>query len=172
MHEYCQLALDSIRTYLETGKVMSLPEDTSEELKMRKAGAFVSLHLKDAAKSLRGCIGTFLPTQGSLGEEIIHNAVSAATGDPRFNPVDIEEVEDLDISVDVLAEPEDCKVEDLDPKKYGVIVSSGMRRGLLLPDLDGVDTVEKQLEIACSKAGIAYGSEDFEVQRFEVQRHH
>lgn len=172
MHKYCQLALDSIRTYLETGKVMKMPEDVSEELKTRQAGAFVSLHLKDVEKSLRGCIGTFLPTQESLGEEIINNAVSAAVRDPRFHPVELSEVDGLDISVDVLAEPESCEVEDLDPKKYGVIVGVGLRRGLLLPDLDGVDTVEEQLKIACMKAGIDYGDEEFEVQRFEVERCH
>ena len=165
MHKYCKLALDTIKTYLETGETMKF--DSSEG---RKAGAFVSLHLKNG--DLRGCIGTFLPTKDNLEEEIIHNAISAATQDPRFNPVALSEVEDLDISEDVLSEPEDCEVKDLDPKKYGVIVRNGARRGLLLPDLDGVETTEKQLSIACSKAGIDADSEKFEVQRFEVSRFH
>ncbi len=164
MHEYPKLALDSIKHYLEKGEVMEAPK----ELSGKKAGAFVSLHTKDGG--LRGCIGTFLPTQESVEEEIIQNAISAATKDPRFEPV--TDVEGLEISVDVLAEPEECKIEDLDPKKYGVIVSSGVRRGLLLPDLDGVETTEKQLSIACAKAGIAYGQEEFEVERFKVERYH
>ncbi len=172
MHEYPKLALDAIKYYLEMGQVMGLPEDVSDGLKNKKAGAFVSLHKKDEAKSLRGCIGTFLSTQESLGEEIIHNAISAATKDPRFHAVTDDELQDLDVSVDVLAAPEECELSDLDPKKYGVIVSSGVRRGLLLPDLDGVETVEKQLQIACMKAGIVYGQEEFEVECFEVQRYH
>ena len=167
---YCEIAFKTIKTYLETGKVIDLPKDVPAELKTKKAGVFVSLHLKNG--DLRGCIGTFLPTRKCLGEEIIRNAISAATEDPRFMPVTESELDDLDISVDVLSKPEKCKIVDLDPKKYGVIVTCGSRRGLLLPDLEGVDTVKEQLKIACSKAGIDYANEKFEVSRFTVERFH
>jgi len=167
---YCKLAFETIKTYLETGKIIDLPKEVPVELKTKKAGVFVSIHLKNG--DLRGCIGTFLPTRKCLGEEIIRNAISAATEDPRFMPVTESELDDLDISVDVLSEPEKCKIVDLDPKKYGVIVTCGSRRGLLLPDLEGVDTVKEQLKIACSKAGIDYANEKFEVSRFTVERFH
>src|SRR3989339_50503 len=167
---YCKLAFETIKTYLETGKIIDLPKEVPVELKTKKAGAFVSIHLKNG--DLRGCIGTFLPTRKCLGEEIIRNAISAATEDPRFMPVTESELDDLDISVDVLSKPEKCKIVDLDPKKYGVIVTCGSRRGLLLPDLEGVDTVKEQLKIACSKAGIDYANERFEVSRFTVARFH
>jgi len=166
---YCELAFKTIKTYLETGKVIDLPKNVPSELKTKKAGSFVSLHLKNG--DLRGCIGTFLPTCKCIGDEIIRNAISAATDDPRFMPVDESELGNLDISVDVLSELEGCKIEDLDPKKYGVIVTCGGRRGLLLPDLEGVDTVKSQLQIACRKAGIDYGNEKFEVSRFTVKRY-
>jgi len=165
---YCELAFKTIKTYLETGNVIGLPKNVPSELKTKKAGVFVSLHLKKG--DLRGCIGTFLPTCECLGLEIIQNAISASTDDPRFKPIAESELGNLDISVDVLSEPEKCEVVDLDPKKYGVIVSCGGRRGLLLPDLEGVDTVKSQLEIACNKAGIDYDSEKFEVSRFTVKR--
>ena len=169
MHPYCELAFRAIKTYLESGKIIDLPKNAPAELKTREAGAFVSLHLKD--KSLRGCIGTFLPTCKCLGDEVIQNAISAATDDPRFMPVIASELEDLDISVDVLSEPEKCEIVDLDPKKYGIIVTCGGRRGLLLPDLEGVDTVAAQLKIACRKAAIDYEDEKFEVERFTVKRY-
>ena len=172
MHPYCQLALQSIETYLKTGKVMVLPKDVPPELRTKKAGAFVSLHVKDAAKSLRGCIGTFLSTRPCLGEEIIQNAVSAAMDDSRFDPVELNELAELDCSVDVLSTPESCTIQDLDPKHYGVIVTHGYRRGLLLPDLEDVDTVDEQLRIACRKAGIDEKQEKFSVQRFKVERYH
>ena len=140
-----------------------------DQLLHSRAGAFVSLH-KDG--QLRGCIGTILPVTGCVAEELIRNAVSAATEDPRFSPVRPEEVPYLEYSVDVLGEPEDIEDKDaLDVKRYGVIVTSGYKRGLLLPDLDGVDTVEEQIAIASRKAGIRPG-EPITLQRFEVIRHH
>jgi len=192
MHQYCELAFRTIKNYLETGAVMSLPKDVPNELKTIKAGAFVSIHLKkgvlhsqngsnygarnasrpSAAGDLRGCIGTFLPTCNCLGEEIIQNAISAAFDDPRFMPISKTELSNLDISVDVLAEPQECKIEDLNPKKYGVIVAYKGRRGLLLPDLEGVDTVKEQIEIACRKAGIDFANEKFVVSKFVVERYH
>jgi AmmeMemoRadiSam system protein A len=134
-----------------------------------KAGAFVSLKKQG---QLRGCIGTFEPTRSNLAEEIVHNAISSCTRDPRFEPVREDELDLLDVSVDVLGEPEPVPDEShLDPRKYGVIVRSGHRLGLLLPDLEGVDTVEEQLDIARRKAGI--GPRDrVELFRFEVRRYH
>ena len=120
---------------------------------------------------LRGCIGTIAPTRSSLAEEIIHNAISAASRDPRFDPIRADELKWLEINVDVLGEPEAVASEaDLDVKRYGVIVTKGHRRGLLLPDLEGVDTVRQQVEIARRKAGIG-PKEKVSLERFEVVRH-
>lgn len=138
------------------------------ELLSRRAGAFTTLK-KDGM--LRGCIGTIAPTENTLAEEIIHNAVSASSRDPRFSKVRYDELPSLTYSVDVLNPPQEVdSVDDLDPRVYGVIVSKGHRRGLLLPDLSGVDTVERQLEIAAEKGGIRM-SEDPVIERFTVTRH-
>ena len=143
--------------------------DSCRTLLTDKAGVFVSLHKHDR---LRGCIGTIAPTTGSIAEEIVRNAVCAATEDPRFDPVTPDELKWLDISVDVLGRPEPIEgPEELDVKRYGVIVTNGRRRGLLLPDLDGVDTVEEQIAIARRKAGIRE-KEPVKLERFEVIRHH
>jgi AmmeMemoRadiSam system protein A/AmmeMemoRadiSam system protein B len=133
------------------------------------AGCFVTLYKNG---ELRGCIGTTAPTRASLEEEIINNAISSATRDPRFPHVSLWELPEIDIKVDVLKEPEPIESEkQLDPKKYGVIVSKKGHRGLLLPDLEGVDTIEKQLSIAKQKAGLDPDEEDVSLQRFEVERH-
>jgi AmmeMemoRadiSam system protein A len=163
------LAKRTIEEYLRSGKVISSPRRIPEVFQ-KKAGTFVSLHKKG---KLRGCIGTYLPTQDNLANEIIKNAISAATQDPRFPPVDTSEIKDLEISVDVLSKPEPVKSKrELDPKKYGVIVSKGWQGGLLLPDLEGVDTVEQQLEIAKQKAGLGgTPGEQLEIQRFTVTRY-
>jgi len=164
-----ELARQTIETYVRTGRVPDPPHPLPPEMQ-RRAGVFVSIHRKDG--SLRGCIGTPEPVAANLAEEIIQNAISAATRDPRFPPISERELEDLDISVDVLSPPERVySLDDLDPKRYGVIVQSGLRRGLLLPDLEGVDTVEEQVAIACRKAGILFG-DDVELYRFTVERHH
>lgn len=136
-----------------------------------RAGVFVSLHKKDG--SLRGCIGTISPTQRTLAEEIVRNAVSAATQDPRFYPVEPDELDDLEISVDVLGKPEPVSdVSELDPKRYGIIVRApDGRQALLLPDLEGVDTVEQQLAITCRKGGIDPVRDRYTIERFEVVRH-
>ncbi len=133
------------------------------------AGVFVCIK---KAGQLRGCIGTFRPTQRNVVEEIIQNAAGSCKRDPRFYPVSEEELEDLEVSVDILSPPE--KVEDisqLDPKRYGVIVSAGPRVGLLLPDLEGVDDVQTQLAIARQKAGIG-PEEPVEISRFTVDRYY
>jgi AmmeMemoRadiSam system protein A len=152
--------------YLKTGKTPELPEEY-KELTQTRAGAFVSLKKHG---NLRGCIGTILPSYNDLSEEIAHNAVSAGIRDPRFRPVTAHEVKDLVFSVDVLSDPEPCQKEDLDPKKYGVIVTRGRRRGLLLPDLEGIDTVEEQLSVALRKAGIR-PNEEYKIERFTVTRY-
>ena len=166
-HPLVRLAMDSIAAYVKEKKVVRPPEDMAPEMEER-AGVFVCLK-KDG--QLRGCIGTFMPTAENVAEEVIRNAVAAATEDPRFACVDCDELDGLHYSVDVLSAPEPVKdIQDLDPKKYGVIVQSGARRGLLLPDLDGVDTVADQIAIAKRKAGIGYW-EPVLIFRFKVRRY-
>ena len=165
---WVRLARESVECCVLHHQVMKVPDDLPDELLNRKAGAFVSIHKQGR---LRGCIGTIAPVRANLAEEIIRNAVSAAVNDPRFDPIQPEELNWLEISVDVLSEPEDIRSEDeLDVKRYGVIVTRGQRRGLLLPDLDGVDTVRQQVSIARQKAGIG-PDEKVSLQRFEVVRH-
>lgn len=155
-----------IESYVSNGSRPALPGEL-ENLRRETAGTFVSLKKHG---QLRGCIGTISPAYGSLAEEIAGNAVSAASQDPRFLPVETHELGDLVYSVDVLGQAEPANREQLDPKRYGVIVSQGSRRGLLLPDLEGVDTVEEQLQIACQKAGIR-PDESYAIKRFEVIRY-
>lgn len=162
------LAYRTIDSYVRCGRTLA-PSDLGPEAPAR-AGCFVSIHMRDTDE-LRGCIGTIVPTCATLAEEIIQNAVSASTRDPRFPPITEAELPQLSISVDVLFPPEPAKVMDLDPRRYGVIVTQGFRRGLLLPDLEGVDTPEQQLSIACAKAGIPHFGPDVELERFEVVRH-
>lgn len=163
------LARASLETYIRNGQQLtSLPDELPEELTQRAAGTFVSLHL---GGRLRGCIGTIAPTAENVAWEIVNNAVSAATRDPRFAPVQPDELDALEYSVDVLSEPEVVtSLDKLDPKQYGVIVSCGGRRGLLLPDLDGVDSVQQQIDIARQKGGID-PSEPYTLSRFKVVRH-
>jgi AmmeMemoRadiSam system protein A len=157
-----------IDAYVREGAATDTPPD-GDPLLGRRAGAFVSLHRRG---ELRGCIGTIGSTQPTLAEEIAHNAVQAATCDPRFPPLSPDELGDLDISVDVLGEPEQVdSLEALDVKRYGVIVTAGYRRGLLLPDLEGVDTPEEQVAIAMRKGGIRPG-EPIVLERFQVDRYH
>lgn len=162
-----RIARESLEHYVRTGRFMKPPEDVPEEFRGR-AGVFVSIHREGA---LRGCIGTTGPVRKNLVEEIIHNAVEAGTRDPRFPPVTEDELDYLDYSVDILGPAELTDEESLDPRKYGVIVEAGGRRGLLLPDLDGVDTVEEQIAIARRKAGISPG-EKVRLYRFTVKRYH
>ena len=165
---YVRLAAKTIEQYVRFHAVPDVTADLPEEMRKTKAGVFVSIH---AHGKLRGCIGTTGPTASCVAEEIIQNAVSAATRDPRFDPIEADELKYLQISVDVLGKPEVIpSAEALDVKKYGVIVSSGRKRGLLLPDLDGVDTVQQQISIAMQKGGIRRG-EPLVLERFEVVRH-
>ena len=167
--DYVRLARRTIESYILRNEKISIPDDIPEEMLNQKAGAFVSIHKHG---NLRGCIGTILPTTSCVAQEIINNAISASTRDPRFSPIKADELKWLDINVDVLGEPEDIESEDeLDVKRYGVIVSSGFKRGLLLPDLDGVDSVSQQVEIAMQKGGIRK-TDKYKLQRFEVIRHY
>lgn len=172
MDLYVQLATDVITHYVRTGNERyTLPAYVTAEMSQKKAGTFVSIHSRDS--SLRGCIGTIGATQPSVALEIVANAIAAATRDPRFEPIQASELAELEISVDVLTEPQKItSVNELDPKKYGVIVEKGRQRGLLLPDLEGVNTVEEQLGIAMRKAGILEGPYGCTLYRFQVVRHY
>ncbi len=168
-HPLVKWAIKVIESKIEGKALPPVPDDMPKEFFQRKAGAFVTLHEESGA--LRGCIGTFLPTKENVVEEVAHNAIEAAFRDPRFPPLTREEMESIVVSVDVLSTPERIvRIEELDPKKYGVLVESGWRRGLLLPDLEGVDSVEEQLRIAKLKAGIGEG-EKVKVYRFTVERY-
>ncbi len=165
---YVRLARLAVETYVKSGKRAALPPDLPDDMIEKQAGTFVSLHMRG---QLRGCIGTTGATAPSIAWEIIQNGISACSRDPRFSPVRVEELPIIEYSVDVLGEPEEISSPaELDVRKYGVIVTSGHHRGLLLPDLDGVDTVEDQIAIAKKKAGINPG-EKVSLQRFTVIRH-
>jgi AmmeMemoRadiSam system protein A len=167
-NEYVALAAETIHEYIENGIKIDVPEELSPEFYSQRNGVFVSIKKEGR---LRGCIGTIEPVRKNIAREIIENAISAATHDPRFDPIEPHELSSLSISVDVLFPPEDIKSRDeLDVKEYGVIVSRGFRKGLLLPNLEGVDTVDYQISIALQKAGIN-PSEDYKMQRFKVVRH-
>ena len=163
-----RIAKASLKHLMEHGKVLPAFEEPVPTELQKPAGVFVSLKKQG---QLRGCIGTILPTQPDATTEIIRNAVSAAAGDPRFPRVQPQELADLEISVDILTTPEPiASTAELDPRRYGVIVRCGGRSGILLPDLEGVDSVADQVDIACRKAGIHPG-EALDLYRFEVARY-
>ncbi|HJX69975.1 MAG TPA: AmmeMemoRadiSam system protein A [Dehalococcoidia bacterium] len=165
-HPLIQLARKTVESYIKQGKIPK-PKELTPEMKER-AGVFVSIK---KFGELRGCIGTFEPTKANVAEETIRNAISSATQDPRFTPVNAAELPHLSYSVDVLTKPEPVENQSqLDPKRYGVIAESRGRRGLLLPDLEGVNTVDKQIDICCRKAGI-FPHEPIKLYRFEVRRY-
>lgn len=166
MHPLVKLARDTIENYVRDGTIPR-PNELTPEMEKR-SGVFVSLKVGGL---LRGCIGTYEPATENVAEEVITNAISSATRDPRFPPVTPDELGDLEYSVDVLTHPEPVKSQaELDPKRYGIIVESVNRKGLLLPDLEGVDTVARQIEICRSKAGIP-SREPVKLYRFEVKRY-
>ena len=167
MHPLVRLAKRTVESHVKKGKVTQAKRLTPEM--KPKAGVFVSIH---KGGELRGCIGTIEPQRNNVAEEVIANAVSSASRDPRFYPITADELAKLEYSVDVLTKPEPVKSqEELDAKRYGVIVEAGGRRGLLLPDLEGVESAEEQIDICCQKAGIAAG-EPVKLYRFEVKRYH
>jgi AmmeMemoRadiSam system protein A len=169
MHALVALAKEAVELYIRTGDILTLPEHDLPEVFTQQAGVFVCLKVKGM---LRGCIGTFQPAEPDVAHEVVRNAISAASCDPRFACVRDYELDNLEYSVDVLSPTEPIADKSmLDPKRYGVIVQAGGRRGLLLPDLEGVDTAEQQIGIAMQKAGIARGT-PVKLSRFEVKRYH
>jgi len=165
MDEPLVLAREALTYYLKTGRYLKLPAD-SKLLKQKAAGVFICLK-KDGR--LRGCMGTVQGTKPSLAEEIVYNTVLAATADPRFPPVSFSELDKIELAVDILSAPEPAAATELNPKVYGVIVTNGQKSGLLLPDLEGVNTIAEQLKIAKLKAGLKEG-ESYQLYRFTVQR--
>jgi AmmeMemoRadiSam system protein A len=166
-HPLVQLARRTIDVWVREGRRIEPSGALASEMS-EQAGTFVSLHRHG---QLRGCIGTIEPMRDNVAQEIIGNAIAAATRDPRFPPLGPDELADLEVKVDVLTPPELITgPEELDPRRYGVVVQSGWRRGLLLPDLEGVDTVERQVDIARQKAGIGL-HEPVQLYRFEVKRY-
>lgn len=196
MNPYVLLAKQAVENYIKKGKIIDLPADLPKEISTKKEGAFVTI---EKGGDLRGCIGTYLPTRKNIAEEIIHNAISAATEDYRFGLIKEEELPKLSYTVYILSEPKLVKdLKELNPKKYGVIVKTAplspsrpmgearlkeaagdvvfnghfvAKTGLLLPDLEGVDTIEKQIYIACQKAGIDPRIEKIIIYRFSVDKY-
>lgn len=165
---YIKLARLSIYNYINNNTIIDIPDGLDEDMINKKSGVFVSIHKEG---KLRGCIGTIKSTQDNIALEIIHNAISAAVRDYRFKPIIKEELDELDISVDILSDSEPIESKDeLDVKKYGVIVYNSSKRGLLLPNLDSVTSIDEQIQIALNKAGITK-DEDYKMERFEVIRH-
>jgi len=168
MHPIVKLAKDTVELYVTEGKVYEIRDDDLTSEFRQRAGVFVCLKIHG---KLRGCIGTFQPTAPTIAHETVRNAVSAATCDPRFSCVRADELDTIEYTVDVLTVPEKvADKKDLDPRRYGVIVQAGGKRGLLLPDLEGVDTVDYQIGIAMQKAHIPPGT-PVELYRFQVKRY-
>lgn len=165
---YVRLAREAVEEVVRTGKRLAVPDLLPKEMLDKRGGTFVSIK---TASGLRGCMGTIAGTQVNIAEEIVENAMKAATADPRFPEIEPSELSGLIISVDILGKAEKVEnIASLDPERYGVIVTSGYRRGLLLPKLQGVDTIKDQIDIALNKAGIS-ADEEYHVERFEVIRH-
>jgi AmmeMemoRadiSam system protein A len=186
MNPLVSLAKQAVENYIKEGKVVEPSVDLPKEFLTRKAGVFMTI--KKNGK-LRGCIGTYLPTRNNIAEEIIHNAITVATEDYRFGPIQSAELTHLSYEVSILSEPELVKDEiNLNPKKFGIIVKSQgfsspddvifnpapklyQKTGLLLPDLEGIDTVDKQISIACQKCGINPKTEKFSIYKFTVEKY-
>lgn len=165
---YVRLARESLTHYIEKGEaIKEYPDYITDEMRLKKRGVFVSIKKNG---ELRGCIGTILPTRKNMADEIIYNAIEAGIHDPRFYRISKDELLDIVFSVDILGEPEIAEKENLNPLKFGVIVMTEDKKGVLLPDLEGIDTVEEQLSVALRKAGISQ-DEVYEILRFEVKRY-
>ncbi len=170
MNSYTKLAKDTVESYIKTGKIPPLPLNLPLKMLRKKAGVFVSIY---RGKELRGCVGTYLPTEPNIAEEIISNAIAAATRDYRFSRITPDELVELSYSVYILEEPRQIKnLKELDPQKYGILIKSETgKTGLLLPDLEGIDTVEKQLSAVCHKCGINLSEEKVIICKFGVQKY-
>jgi len=185
MNPYVLLAKETVENYIKEGKIIEVPKDLPEEFLHRKSGTFVTI-MKN--KELRGCIGTYLPTRKNIAEEIIQNAIAAATEDYRFGPIQKRELSSLSYTVYILEKPELVKdIKELNPQKYGIIVKTTpitypdgtdlvfnghfvSKSALLLPDLAGIDTVEKQISITCRKGGIDPSKEKIIIYKFKVEK--
>lgn len=169
MHPLVQLAKEAIETYIKSGEIISVPKNFPEEFLKKRSGVFVTIKKNN---ELRGCIGTYLPQRSNIAEEVIFNAVASATQDWRFFPVEEDELPYLSYIVYILSEPQLVKdLNELDPKKYGIIVKSNGKVGLLLPDLEGIDTIDEQISIACKKAGIDPTKEKISIYKFSVEKY-
>jgi len=171
MSFFASLARQAGEEFVRNNKVLALPLNLPEELLKKKAGVFVTIQNKD---ELRGCIGTYLPTQENLAQEIIANAISVVSEDYRFSPVSIEELPELSYTVSVLSNPElVTDIKNLNPQKYGILVKalSSPKSGLLLPCLKKIDTIQKQISVACEKGGINPFEEKIAIYRFTVEKH-
>lgn len=174
MDSYIELAKLSVETYARTGRTLTIPDDLPEDFYRDRRGVFVTIYkTEDGKRCLRGCVGTFAPTQKNVAAEIIHSALCASQKDDRFSPIGASELESLHYEVSLLTTPKPISSQsELDARKYGVIVRTADGRcGLLLPDLDGVDSPLQQIEIASSKGGIDFTQEKFSLERFTVEKH-
>lgn len=171
MNKYLELAKSAVETYIKEKKVVDPPKDLPREFFKQKAGVFVTIM---NGRDLRGCIGTYLPMRENIAQEIIQNAIAAATQDFRFNPISQKELSNLSYSVYILDRPTPIKnINELNPKQYGVLIKSeNGKTGLLLPDLDGIDTAEKQLRAVCLKCGIIPGQEKIIICKFKTKKYH
>jgi len=171
MHPCLQLAKKAVENYIKKGEIIDVPDDLPREILENKSGIFVTIEKNG---QLRGCIGTYLPTKDNIAQEIIHNAVAAATEDYRFGPVQKEELPYLTYTVYILEKPELVKdIKKLNPQKYGILVRTltlPPKSALLLPDLEGIDTVEKQISIACQKGGIDPLREKIIIHKFTAKK--
>ncbi len=174
-NKHTELARQAVETYIKTGKIIPVPTNMPKEFYTAKAGVFVTIFKKDklGGERLRGCIGTYLPTQKNLAREIISNAVSAASKDYRFGVIAKEELPDLEYEVSILNPLEQIKnLKELDPKKYGVLVKSiDGRSGLLLPDIKGIKTPAQQIAVACQKGEINPELDNIIIYRFTVEKY-
>ncbi|MFH2105494.1 MAG: AmmeMemoRadiSam system protein A [Parcubacteria group bacterium] len=171
MNPYVKLAQTAIETYLKEGKTIRLPVNLPAEMTKHQAGVFVTIK---NGEQLRGCIGTYEPTKPSIAKEIIENAISAATNDYRFSAITPTEFPDLSYEVSILTRPELVKdpSQELDPQKFGVLIKTDSgKSGLLLPDLEGINTVERQLEAVCQKCGVDPEEEKIAIYRFTVKKY-
>lgn len=169
-NSYVNLAQQAVETYVKKGKIISPPKDLNPQFFNKKAGVFVTIM---NGKELRGCIGTYLPTKSNIAQEIIANAIAAATQDFRFNPITSAELAKLSYYVYILEKPTPIRdIKELDPKKYGILVKSETgKSGLLLPDLEGIDTAEKQLNAVCYKCGVIPGQEKMIICKFKAKKY-
>jgi len=170
MDQYVSLAEEAIEKYVKNNIIIDIPKNLPSDFYNRKSGIFITIR---KGEELRGCIGTFLPTKKNIAEEIIHNAVAACSRDHRFTPITERELPSLNYEVSLLSQPMILEeINQHDPKKNGIIVQcKDGRAGLLLPDLEGIDTVEKQISIACQKGGIKVEADDISLYNFTVEKH-